>query len=1023
MKVGQVPALVDTGAQFSCIRSDVIEYLYMRGEECTFLPCSLSCLLADGQRAQVTDAVGLHVRLLDFSWNHEFKILNGGPFPAILGMDFLQRTGMKVDLSSSSYCFAFAPSTIGSFSAAALRETREPYLQQLCGEVADISTLQMSHPKELNKEVLMGEFSPLFSASLGCAKCAPYNIELSDAAPVRAPPYRCAPPKLQIFKQVVNELLEQGVVRPSKSNYASPAFLVPKSGGGFRMVVDYRRVNSKVVFDSYPMPSIEQAFQHFAGATVFTVLDLNSAYYQIPLTTRSRRVTAFCTPFGLFEFNRLPMGISVGSQGLTRVIDELFADLKGSFVFNYLDDLVVYSPSVKEHAKHVRIVLQRLQDAGFTLNPEKITIGASEIKYLGHSLSSRGIRVLPDRVAAIKEYPRPANLRALRRFIGMAGFYARFIPDFSKRAAVLHALKKKGVKFEWTDEHQCAFDSLKQALSEAPVLQVPDFDKEFVLVTDASDIAVSAVLNQRVGQELAPVSFYSRLLTSAERNYSTYEKECTAVLFGCEKCRSYLEHKEFELHCDNLALCWLLKRVKDIGRLGRWVLRLAPFKFRVKHTRGADNVVADALSRVFEGKSCENPELTCAVLMESLPLVYSSIEEHQADDPFCKDLRQKILTAQSTAEKFRIHQNLICFFPRGARRRRWVVPKILRPMLLKYLHDSPLAGHLGSLKTFYKVAQNFWWPKMREEVFLYVRKCSLCQQAKPAQDTRVGYHVAEPSTEPLEKLFVDFVGPLTRTRRGNSAILVVLDSFSKFVMFYPVRRVTSQVVVDCLERNYLPAYGTPKIIVSDNARVFCSKQVKDLCFRWGINHVTTTPYYPQGSLAERVNRNLKSALKIFHHESQNTWDEDLPWLASAFNTALHESTKTTPDLLFLGREIKSPLETRWDLSPADDSVKSGTGQSFWTQAYHHLKSARNKVALRYNRDRKEHNFKVGDTVMYRKHLVSSKAQNISSKLLLRWSEPLVIARIVNSNNVLLANPNTGVIVRKAHVSQLKEYNM
>ena len=269
-------------------------------------------------------------------------------------------------------------------------------------------------------------------------------------------------------------------------------------------------------------------------------------------------------------------------------------------------------------------------------------------------------------------------------------------------------------------------------------------------------------------------------------------------------------------------------------------------------------------------------------------------------------------------------------------------PQDSRPMLLKYLHDSPLAGHLGSLKTFYKVAQNFWWPKMREEVFQYVRKCSLCQQAKPAQDTRVGYHVAEPSTKPLEKLFVDFVGPLTRTRRGNSAILVVLDSFSKFVTFYPVRRVTSQVVVDCLERNYFPAYGTPKIIVSDNARVFCSKQVKDLC---------------------------------------------------------------------------------WDLSSADDSVKSATSQSFWTQAYHNLKSAHNKVALRYNRDRKEHNFKVGDTVMYRKHLVSSKAQNISSKLLLRWSEPLVIARIVNSNNVLLANPSTGVIVRKAHVSQLKEYNM
>jgi hypothetical protein len=278
-------------------------------------------------------------------------------------------------------------------------------------------------------------------------------------------------------------------------------------------------------------------------------------------------------------------------------MDELFADLKGEFVFNYLDDLIVYSGSVEEHATHLRVVLRRLQEAGFTLNPDKITIGTVEIKYLGHILSSRGIRVLLDRVAAIHAYPRSTNLRALRRFIGMTTFYARFIPNYSNHAAVLHALKKKGAKFVWTEEHQLAFDSLKQALSEAPVLQDPDFKKEFVLVTDASDLAISAALNQRVGEGLAPISYYSQLMAPAECNYSIYEKECLAVLFGCEKCRSYLEHQQFELQCDNLALCWLLKRVKKIGRLGRWVLRLAPFKFKVVHTKGTENVVAEGFSK------------------------------------------------------------------------------------------------------------------------------------------------------------------------------------------------------------------------------------------------------------------------------------------------------------------------------------------------------------------------------------------------------------------------------------------
>jgi phospholipid-translocating ATPase len=235
-------------------------------------------------------------------------------------------------------------------------------------------------------------------------------------------------------------------------------------------------------------------------------------------------------------------------------------------------------------------------------------------------------------------------------------------------AAVLHQLKKKGVSFIWRADHQTAFILLKQALCEAPVLQIPDFSKEFILVTDASDRAVSAVLHQRVSEVLAPISFHSRLLTDAEKRYNTYEKECLAALFGCKKCRTYLDHKEFELRCDNLALCWLLKRVKDVGRLGRWILRLAPLKFKVVHTRGVDNAVADALSLMFEREVAENPEFSCAVLRASLPLVYSSLKEHQEGEVFCKELWGKVQQAQGGSDNFNIQKGLLCYFPRKAKR-------------------------------------------------------------------------------------------------------------------------------------------------------------------------------------------------------------------------------------------------------------------------------------------------------------------------------------------------------------------
>jgi hypothetical protein len=301
-------------------------------------------------------------------------------------------------------------------------------------------------------------------------------------------------------------------------------------------------------------------------------------------------------------------------------------------------------------------------------------------------------------------------------------------------------------------------------------------------------------------------------------------------------------------------------------------------------------------------------------------------------------------------------------------------------MLLQYFHDTPLAGHLGAQKSFYKVAANFWWLKMRDDIFQYVRKCHLCQRAKQAQNTCVGLNNAEPPARPMDKVFIDFVGPLTRTKRGNSAILAILDGFSKFVVFYPVRKISAQVVVDYLKRNYFPAFGTQNNIVSDNAKVFRSKQFRHLCFRWGVNHITTTPYYLQASLVERANRNLKAALKIFHNVPQNVWDEDLPWNSAAFNTAQHDSTNLTPDVLFLGREIKSPLEARWELPLKNEGNDTPLTQPVWTQAYRNLRLARNKVARRYNEKRTPHSFKAGDQVLYRKNVVSSKALNVSRKM-------------------------------------------
>jgi hypothetical protein len=340
-------------------------------------------------------------------------------------------------------------------------------------------------------------------------------LDLTDT-PVRS--------RQQKLREIVQEFIDKGVIMKSRSQYASPAFLVPKTNGGLRMVVDYRLVYKKVIFDAFPMPTVEHAFANFHKAKVFSALDLNSAYYQIPLFAKSRKVTAFCTPFGLFEFTKLPMGISVGCQVVSRVVNSLFGDLKHKFVYNFMDDLVVYSYSLDEHLWHLNEVFTRLEKAEFTLNRDKLHLAQREICFLGHSVSDQGVKVLPERIELIRNFPLPRNLKVVRRFLGMVGFYGRFIEHFSQIAEPLHALKRKIARFVWGEMQQADFERLKDALSTPPVLQIPDFSREFTLVCDASEVAISAVLHQKKGLGLAPVDFSSRLLSPAERWYSIHEK-------------------------------------------------------------------------------------------------------------------------------------------------------------------------------------------------------------------------------------------------------------------------------------------------------------------------------------------------------------------------------------------------------------------------------------------------------------------------------------------------------------------
>lgn len=1003
--------LLDTGSSKSYVNEDVLMLLQASDKRLRIQNINQSCVMANACPVTISKAFNIKVSINNFSWMHTFLVIHSLAFPCVLGTDFMIKTGLQLNFDQSRLLFDFKPERI------LLIQDNLPSNCKLTVSQEMPVLNHISADKRIKLLEIIECFPDVLTKKLGLTDQGYCHLQLKDSKPCRSPPYMLAPPKLEVLRTHVNELLAAGVIKQSISDYSSPCFLVPKKDGSKRLVVDYRKVNAKVVFDTFPLPTIESALMNFGGAQFFTILDLNAAYHQVPLTPESQKYTTFTTPFGSYSYTRLPFGLTVGSQVLSRILANVFSEASWKFIFLYLDDLLIFSKSFPEHLEHVTFVLNKLREAKFTVNPEKASFCAAEIPYLGYLISPAGIRVNPDRIRPILDYPRPKTVRQVRRFLGMVGFYARFIPGMSQISEPLNSLKRKGCKFKWEAQQQNAFEVLKDCLCNPPLLHSPNFNEQFTLQTDASDKALGAVLQQSVNGTLVPIAYASRLLSTTEQKGTTYERESLAAVWACEKFSKFLEHSHFILQTDNQALSWLRAQAHSLGKVGRWLYRLSAFSFEVQHISASDNPVADSLSRLF----CEEPTPTIAAILPDYPLSFTTIREHQQQDDKCKALFNQ-LEQGIQVPNYLIHQGLLMFKPPRKTQKRVVAPQAIQPMLLKYFHSSILGGHLGITKTLHKMAQNFYWPKMIDSVSKHVRSCVDCQLAKPSPNTHVGFLASHPPTRPWECIHIDFVGPIVKSTKGHIGLLSIIDSFSKFVFLFPVKRIAADITVSLLVNQVFSSFGPPKTLVSDNHSIFLSKLFHDMCFSWGIRHSRTSPYRPHSSHIERFHRNLKSSLIIFSNANHTCWDFFLPYIQSAFNSSWHSATRCTPSSLFLGREISHPLLLAWNIDLDDNAfLQPADMEKRWVAAFNALKQANLRGAKYYNKLRVPSSFKVDDWVLLQSHTLSNAAAKISSKLSQRWCGPYVIASFLSPVTVLLRMPLGGAPFRQAHVSQLKNY--
>lgn len=466
--------------------------------------------------------------------------------------------------------------------------------------------LRMNHLNNEEKEKLIGlckRYSHLFhdnNENLSATTHTKHFIRTQDENPVYTKSFRHPHAMQEEIKKQIDKLLDQKIIRPSVSPYSSPVWIVPKKMDAsgerkFRMVIDFRKLNEKTVENKFPLPRIDEILDNLGKATYFTCLDLSQGFHQIKMHPDSIEKTAFTVPQGHYEYLRMPFGLKNAPSSFQTLMTEVLAPHINKRCFVYLDDIIIFSKSLHDHLIDLKLIFDSLATANLKIQIDKSEFLTKKVEFLGHVVTPDGITPNPSKIEAITKYPIPKTVKEIKSFLGLVGYYRRFIPDFAKVTFPLNKCTRKREKIDTTNcDYKDAFEKCKQLIINSPILTYPDFSLPFTLTTDASDIALGSVLSQQD----KPIAFYSRTLNSAERNYSTIEKELLSILESVKHFRPYLYGRHFTILTDHNPLVWLANMKTPNSRLIRWKIKLDEYQFDIKHLKGSSNYVADALSRI-----------------------------------------------------------------------------------------------------------------------------------------------------------------------------------------------------------------------------------------------------------------------------------------------------------------------------------------------------------------------------------------------------------------------------------------
>lgn len=896
-------------------------------------------------------------------------------------------------------------------------------------------------PPEYHNEFLniLNTFNKVFQpgTALPQTTTISHKIRLSDETPFRLPMYRYSEEKKNAFRCQVKEMRAANIIEPCDDEYISPIVMHTKKDGTYRFCPDLRRLNSVTIDAPHPMPIIHEELKEIGGATIFTTLDMESGYWQIPLSPESKKYTAFSTPEGgTYHFRVMPYGVKNASTTYQALMtQEVLTGLINKICKVYIDDIIIYSKNIHEHFQHLKIVLERLQIHGLTCSIKKCHFGKTEIKYLGYMIGQGENRPLPEHLHVIAEAAIPKNKKELMQFLGTCNWVREYIQNFSTIVAPLTELLKKNQRWKWNDTAQQAFQKLKEIGKEPLQLSRPDPNLTYVLQTDASAVGMGAVLYQTTpNNEKRIISFASAKFTPTQNRYSSNERECLAVVWATKRYRPWLEGAPFLLKTDNQAITWL-HRMKDTrSKLLRWALLLQEFSFRVEHCPGRLNQLPDALSRnpaceeiegdlddaekmLPPGPYAEEPQLNLIEKIEDN--VFEAVQKSQQEDEEIAEMVQirKRLeeTATNSAAEEAILENYLVnddgFWKKSQRRdNHWVlvVPTAMVPRVLNEFHDNALAGHPGREETFRSIGDHFHWETIRKDVEEYVKSCRLCACCKPRRTKKRDTIRPRQPKEPWETIALDLMGPYPRTGKGMENLLVITDIFSKWVEAFPLRTATATKIIELIESQIFARWGYPKVILSDNGPQFRSQEWKRAGVKWDVELWTTPIYHPRANPTERKNQDIKIGLRLRLEDlPHRQWDKKIPEILFNLRNRKNSATGTSPSEALLGRTLRRPGE--WRLPrPVDEPHIQRHRQIKEHQKQYWGKRSQPPASepLRYT---------PGTAVYVKTHPLSNAAQGFHAGMAPLADGPHVIASVVGENVYIVEKEGRSI---KVHGNQL-----